>query len=274
MEAPHIHTRRVPYSQTQYDYVNKQQQQSNESSNSTLTTQYGLIGHPGAANFTFLSHGLAPKLRARARSYIVDNVINIPFPSGVHFGRGSPEYAHHVKGAAGPLAAGLSPAEPAPNLPLVLPADTAGGSSSQQDWDQAAMPGQNQGASDNNTLNAEAAPALRVGPAFDSAEVAASKRLLVSMAFATRKPFRRQLRNHCKARPVQCGFLDVQTGQVAVDRKGHVQDAASHLQELVRELVAGRKVVDRSSMKQGSGAEPREFLSVTPAAELVLVATY
>jgi hypothetical protein len=58
-----------------------------------LAPQHGLVFHPGAVNFTFLSHGLDPRTRAAVRGYVAGNVINIPFPSWVHFARASPEYS-------------------------------------------------------------------------------------------------------------------------------------------------------------------------------------
>ncbi|KAI8477442.1 MAG: hypothetical protein J3K34DRAFT_476899 [Monoraphidium minutum] len=148
---------------------------------------YGLVGHPGAADFTFLVHGHAPKLRPGHKSYIAGNVINIPFPAWVHFSRGSPEYAS----------------------PPATPAAAGGGGG---DAAQAAPP--------------------RLGPAFDASEVAASKGLLVSMAFATRKPFRHLLRAQCAARRGRCGFMEVETAQVARDKAGQPQDADQHMAEL------------------------------------------
>jgi hypothetical protein len=43
--------------------------------------RHGLVTHPGAARFTFLTHGFNPITRGRAASYIVGNMINVPFPT-------------------------------------------------------------------------------------------------------------------------------------------------------------------------------------------------
>jgi hypothetical protein len=159
----------------------------------------GLVHHPGAANFTFLSHGLDPVTRAGALGYIAANIVSVPFPSWVHFARASPE--HWTAPAPTPPGGGA-------------PASAAG--TAQQG--PAAAPG---------------SPEPRVGPPFDGAEVAASKSLLVSMSFKTRMPFRHLLRRQCRAAPGRCGFLDVATHQVAVDRAGQPQNASRHTAELV-----------------------------------------
>jgi len=54
------------------------------------------------------------------------------------------------------------------------------------------------------------------------------------MAFATRKPFRYVLRRHCQDRVQQCGFVEVQTAQVALDRQRRVQNVTAHQAELVQ----------------------------------------
>ncbi|GBF88552.1 hypothetical protein Rsub_01267 [Raphidocelis subcapitata] len=158
---------------------------------------YGLVGHPSAANFTFLSHGLSPRTRAGVKGCVAGNVVAIPFPSWVHYARASPEYAPAIPNA-GPGAA----------------------LAASKHWAE--------------VWGAAEPPARVTGPPFDAAEVAASKRLLLSMAFKTRMPLRAVLRRHCLQRPGSCGFVEVDTPQVAVERSGRVQNSTAHLQELVR----------------------------------------
>jgi len=62
---PHV----VALSKGEYDFVDGRHQ------------RYGLVGHPDATSFTFLTHGLSPKTHGNATAYMVDNVISIPFPS-------------------------------------------------------------------------------------------------------------------------------------------------------------------------------------------------